>query len=491
MNRATPLSRRAVLRGLGATVALPLLDAMLPVRASAAAKRIRLVCIEMVHGAAGSAAIGAKKNLWAPAAVGRDFDLAPTSLRALARFRDHLTIVSNADVENADPFTATEIGGDHFRSSAVFLTQAHPKQTEGADVQAGTSLDQLYAARFGQDTPLPSIQLCIEPVDQSGGCGYGYSCAYTDAISWVSPTRPLPMIRNPRAVFDELVGVYGTGATPEERQARRLEDRSILDWVLRSAASLRATLGPADRARLGDYLEQVREVERRIQRVEAINASGEPRDLPEAPIGIPDSFSEHVRLMFDLQLLAFRSDLTRVVSLKLGRDNSNRVYPESGVTGAFHNASHHGGREDRILEFARLNAYHVGTLAYFLERLATTRDGDGSLLDDTLLIYGSPMGDSNQHNHKRVPFFVAGHAGGAVEGGVHLKAPNGTPLANVMLALLHILGLDDLLSFGDSTGAFDLRAPGRGSGLGARGWGTWGLGDWGLTTETDGLETCD
>jgi hypothetical protein len=453
------LSRRAVLRGLGATVALPLLDAMIPARAAAAARQVRLVCIEMVHGAAGSSAIGMKKNLWAPAATGRSFDLTPTSLRALEPFRDHLTIVSNCDVDPAEPYTASEIGGDHFRSSAVFLTQAHPKQTQGADVQAGISIDQLYAARFGQETPLPSLQLCIEPVDQSGGCGFGYSCVYTDAISWASPTRPLPMIRNPRVVFDELFGVYRSGATQEERRVRRQEDRSILDWVVRSSSRLAATLGPSDRARLGDYLEQVREVERRIQRVEAANGSGEPRDLPEAPAGIPDSFSDHVRLMFDLQLLAFRSDITRVVSFKLGRDNSNRVYPESGFNGPFHNASHHGGREDRVADFARLNAYHAGTIAYLLERLRDTPDGGGTLLDNTVLLYGSPMGDSNQHNHKRVPFFVAGHGGGALEGGVHVKAPNGTPLANVLLTLLHRLGLADVSSFGDSTGALDFSAP--------------------------------
>jgi len=259
----TVLSRRTMLRGLGATIALPLVDAMLPVRrvsAAAARKKVRLVCIEMVHGAAGSSAIGIKKNLWAPADTGREFDLTPTSLRTLEPFRDALTIVSNCDVENADPFVASEIGGDHFRSSAVFLTQAHPKQTQGADVQAGVSLDQLYARRFGQGTPLPSMQLCIENVDQNGGCGYGYSCVYTDAISWSSPTRPLPMIRNPRVVFDQMFGVFGSGATPDERRERRLEDRSILDWVLKSAASLRARLGAGDRVRLDDYFDNLREV---------------------------------------------------------------------------------------------------------------------------------------------------------------------------------------------------------------------------------------
>ena len=320
----TRLSRRSALKGIGATIALPLLDAMLPARASAAPRKLRLVCVEMVHGAAGSSAIGIRKNLWSPAQTGRDFDLGPTSLRSLEPFRDHLTIVSNADVDPAEPFTAREIGGDHFRSSAVFLTQAHPKQTQGGDVEAGVSLDQIYAHRFGQETPIPSMQLCIENVDQAGGCGYGYSCVYTDAISWASPTRPLPMIRNPRAVFDELFGVFGAGSTPDERRTRRQEDRSILDRLRLSVSRLKATLGPSDRVRLADYLDNVREVERRIQAVETFNLGGELRDLPEAPVGVPDSFSEHVRLMFDLQVLAFKSDMTRVFAFKLGRDNSKR-----------------------------------------------------------------------------------------------------------------------------------------------------------------------
>ena len=452
----TRLSRRSALKGIGATIALPLLDAMLPARASAAPRTLRLVCIEMVHGAAGSSAIGIRKNLWSPAQTGRDFDLGPTSLRSLESFRDHLTIVSNADVDPAEPFTAREIGGDHFRSSAVFLTQAHPKQTQGGDVEAGVSLDQIYAQRFGQQTPIPSMQLCIENVDQAGGCGYGYSCVYADAISWASPARPLPMIRNPRAVFDELFGVFGAGSTPDERRTRRQEDRSILDRLRLSVSRLKATLGPSDRVRLADYLDNVREVERRIQAVETFNLGGELRDLPEAPVGVPDSFSEHVRLMFDLQVLAFKSDITRVFAFKLGRDNSNRAYPESGFGGAFHNSSHHGGREDRILYFAKINAYHVGMLPYFLEQLKNTPDDGGTLLDSTVVIYGSPMGDSNLHNHKRVPFFIAGRAGGAIPGAVHLKAPAGTPLANVMLSVLDALGVDDLVRFGDSTGRFGL-----------------------------------
>lgn len=452
----THLSRRAVLKGVGATIALPFLDAHVRAfGASAAPAPIKLICIEQVHGAAGSSAYGLQHHLWAPAAAGRDFDLAPTSLRSLEPFRDHLTIISNTDVPSADPTEAREIGGDHYRSSATYLTQAYPKRTDGADVECGISMDQLYAQRFGQDTPIPSMQLCIESVDQSGGCGYGYSCVYTDAISWAAPNKPLPMVRDPRVVFDQMFSVFGAGATAEERRERRAEDLSILDFVQESTRRLLGTLGAGDRVRLSDYLDSVREIERRIQAVEARNGSGEPRELPGAPAGIPDDFAEHVRLMIDLQLLAFRSDVTRVFAFKLGRDTSNRVYPDSGSTGAFHIVSHHSENPDRIREFARINEYHVRTtLPYLLTRLKETADGDASLLDNALVIYGSPMGNPNQHNHKRVPFLVAGHAGGALRGGVHLRAATGTPLSNVMLSLLHALGLDDLETFGDSEAPF-------------------------------------
>src|SRR5687767_985207 len=354
------LSRRTVLKGVGATVALPFLDAMVPARTllakTAAAGKTRLAAIEMVHGAAGSTQFGLAKNLWSPAAIGRGFDLSPSSLSPLEPFRDYLTIVSNTDCKNAEAFEPGEIGGDHFRSSAVFLTQAHPKQTEGSDVHVGPSMDQLYAQRFGQDTPIPSMQLCIESVDQSGGCAYGYACVYTDTISWASPTDPLPMVRDPRAAFDQL---FGVGATPEERARRRAADKSILDFVSAEVARLKRELGPADSARLSDYLEDVREIERRIQRTEAHNQSGESREMPEAPVGVPDSFSEHVKLMFDLQALAFAAETTRVFSFKMGRDGSGRVYPESGIETSFHPTSHHQDKDERILNFAKINTYHV------------------------------------------------------------------------------------------------------------------------------------
>jgi hypothetical protein len=450
------IARRTMLRGMGVTMALPFLEAMVPAGtalAKAAPKRIRFAAIEIVHGAAGSTAFGAKKFMWAPEKVGAGFDLSSSSLAPMEPFRDHLTIVSNTDVRNAEAFTAPEIGGDHFRSSAVFLTQCHPKQTQGSDVFVGTSLDQMYAQKFGQETPIPSMQLCVENVDQAGGCSYGYSCVYTDSISWASATEPLPMIRDPRVVFDTL---FGVGATPGERRERRAEDKSILDWLGSAVARLNKDLGAADRARLADYLDDVREIERRIERVEAQNRTGEPRELPGAPIGVPDSFEDHVKLMFDLQAIAFASDTTRVFAFKLGRDASNRVYAESGFKGAFHSASHHQDRDDRITDYAKINKYHVSMIPYFLEKLKNTPDGETNLLENTLLLYGSPMGNSNVHNHKRCPLFLAGHAGGALKGGLHVKAADGTPMANALLTVSHALGLDEMKSLGDSSGPMDL-----------------------------------
>jgi hypothetical protein len=439
---------------MGVGIALPLLDAMVPARglAQSAQPKVRLAAIEMVHGSAGATKFGAEKNLWSPAQVGRGFDLTPSSLSPLEPLRDHITIVSNTDVRNAEAFEAPEIGGDHFRSSAVFLTQMHPRQTQGSDVRVGTSLDQYYAQKFGQDTAIPSMQLCIENVDQAGGCSYGYSCVYTDSISWAAPDEPLPMVRDPRTVFDML---FGVGATPQERAERRSEDRSILDWIVEDMTRLRNKLGPSDRARLADYLEDIHEIERRIKRVEAQNSTGEPRELPGAPVGVPDSFEEHIKLMFDLQAVAFASDITRVFAFKLGRDASNRVYADSGVTTGFHSASHHGEREERVTAFSRINRYHISMLPYFLDRLRRTPDGDGTLLDNTLVVYGSPMGNSNVHNHKRCPLLLAGHAGGKLKGGLHFKASDGTPMANAMLATAQMLGLE-LDKFGDSTAVMDL-----------------------------------
>jgi hypothetical protein len=452
------MPRRQFLQGMSATVALPYLDAMIPTGRGAfgAAKQApRLVAIEMVHGAAGCNEWGAKMNLWSPAATGSQYDLSPTALASLEQYRDYLTIISNTDVREAEPTSPNEIGGDHFRSSATFLTHMHPRQTEGSDVRVGTSLDQMYARRYGQDTPIPSMQLCIENVDQAGGCAYGYACVYTDSISWASPTEPLPVIRDPRVAFEKLFGVGGTSA---ERAERRRTRRSILDFVSGEMSTMKAMLGPEDKVRLDRYLTDIREVERRIQRVEARNMSGEVREMPEAPAGVPDSFAEHVKLMFDIQALAFAADITRVFSFKMGRDGSSRTYPESGTDKPFHPASHHGGTERGVRDFHMINKYHVSMLPYFLDKLKSIQEGDSNMLDKTMIIYGSPMGDSNLHNHRRCPLILLGKAENRLAGNTHIKAADGTPMANAMLSMMHTLGLDDVTTFGDSTGVLNLNA---------------------------------
>lgn len=456
-NTKKHLSRRTVLRGFGAALSLPLLESMVPaqtpLRKTAAAPRPRFAAIEIVHGAAGSTIDGIAKHYWSPEKTGKDFEFSYT-LKPLEPFREYVTIVSDMDLNNADAHAPSEEGADHTRSSAVFLTAAHPKMTEGADILLGPSIDQIYAQKFGQDTPLPSIQLCIENVGSlSGACGYGYSCVYANTISWSSATTPLPMELDPRVVFERL---FGDGGTAEERAARRTADRNVLDSVRASVARLQKDLGPSDRRRLGDYLENVREIERRIQKIEQYNASGELRALPTAPVGVPDSFEEHVKLMFDLQVLAFMSDVTRVSAFKLSRDVSSRVYPESGVNSPFHGLSHHGENPATIAQFAKLNQYHVSKVAYFLEKMRNTPDGDGNLLDHSLVLYGSPMGDSHIHNHRRLPLFLAGHASGSLKGNLHHRAAEGTPMANALLAVLQKLGVNDVPRIGDSSGVISI-----------------------------------
>ena len=445
------LSRRTVLRGMGATLALPFLDAMAPAqtptRKTAAVSRVRLACIEMVHGSAGSTQYGLEQNLWMPAKVGPDFEFTPI-LKSLEPFRDYVTVISHTDLKPAEAFTAAEEGADHFRSSAVFLTAAHPKQTEGSDVQAGTSIDQIYARRYGQDTPLPSLQLGIENVDAAGTCGFNYACVYSGPISWSSPTTPMPLTIDPRMAFENL---FGDGGTAAERAARQRANRSILDGITREVSRLRKDLGAGDQTRLNAYLDSVREIERRIERIEQHNRGGDRRELPNAPIGVPDSWAEHVRLMFDLQVLAFQSEATRVSSFKLSRDTSNRVFPESGIKAPFHAMSHHGSIASKIAEYAKLNVYHMSLLPYFVQKLHDTPDGDGNLLDHTLILWGSPMGDSNVHTHRKLPVLLVGRANGQIKGNLHARCADETPFANVLLTILHKLGVDQD-SIGDSTG---------------------------------------
>ena len=454
------LSRRTFLRGAGVSVALPFVDAMVPAGRPwidpAQSQFTRLVCVEESMGCAGGNDWGDAQNLFAPARAGRDFELkAESQLKPLERFREYLTIVSNTDVRMAEPYRAEEIGGDHDRSTAVFLTQAHPLQTQ-ADVFLGKSLDQVHADRFGQDTALPSLEITTEQMDRGGGCAYNYHCAYTTTLAWASPTQPLPAIREPRRVFEQL---FGAGDSAADRAERLRNNQSLLDWVLVELNDLKRELGALDRQALDQYATHIRELERRIELVEAQNSSGEERRMPEAPSGIPDRWEDHMQLMFDLQVLALQADLTRAITFKTGFDLQNDTFPDSGTSKSFHASSHHGNVPSAIMEFNVINTHRLGQMAYFLEKMKNTMEGEASLLDKTAIIWGSPMGDPNLHNHRRCPLLLMGHANGALEGNLHLRAPKGTPMANAFVSLMQSIGHDDLHAFGDSTGEFPLGFP--------------------------------
>jgi len=433
-----PLSRRAVLRGAGATIALPLLSAMLPAAsARAATPHSRFGCIYIPHGAV--------LRQWTPATDGAGFEFSPI-LRSLEPFRDRLNVVSDLTLPLAYGEDASA-GANHTRSSAVWITCARP--VTAATPQLGTSVDQVAAQAFGQDTPLPSLELSLEEGGLSGGSGL--SGAYRNTIAWRTPTAPLPMEVNPQVVFERL---FGDGATTQERAQRRAQAASLLDSVLEDAAALTRTLPGDDRVRLERHLEDVREVERRLAL--AGDKVGVDLAVPAKPVGVPDDFEQHSRLMFDLLALAWAADLTRVGTVMIAKEVSNAVYAASGINDPFHNLSHHSEVPANIERYARLNAYHTSTtLAYFLGRLRDTPDGDGNLLDHSLVLYGSGMSNSNQHDHEPLPTIVAGGASGALAGGRHLRAGTGAPMANLLVALLQKLGVP-AESFGDSTGAVAL-----------------------------------
>lgn len=457
------LPRRTFLQGASASVALPLLDGMIPAGRTwrdpaAEADRTRLICIEEAMGTAGASVWGWEQNLYAPLTAGRDFKLPERHLLnpIIDRFRDYITVVSNTDCRMGDPYAAREIGGDHDRSSAVFLTQAHPKQTQGSDLFLGVSLDQVHAQRYGLDTPLPSLELCIEAPARGGACNYDYHCAYRHNISWAAPNKPLPALRDPRAVFERM---FGAGDSAADRAQRTRTRGSLLDWIAEETARFRRSLAPVDRLAVDSYLQGVREIERRIQLVEERNSSGEERALPDAPAGVPDTWDEHMELMFDLQVLALRSEITRVISFKTGSDQSNASHPASGVDAGWHAVSHHGNHPDSIMQYLAINSYRLGAFGYLLEKLAETVEGDATLLEKTAIVHGSAMGDPNLHNHRRCPLLLMGKANGALEGNMHVATPEGTPMANVFLSVLHGIGHQDLKHFGDSTSKFPLSVP--------------------------------
>ncbi len=436
------LPRRTFLRGMGVSLALPFLDAMAPAQTllskTAANPRVRLAYCYIPHGAV--------MSNWTPAGEGSGFELSRT-LMPLAQHRDQVVVVSNLAHKLAGPFGPNDSGGDHGRSPSVFLNGVHPKRTEGEDVRAGTTVDQIAATHIGQDTPLPSLELATEDMTGLiGACDVGFSCTYTNTISWRTPTSPLPMEINPRVVFDRL---FGDGSNAAERLQRIQRERSILDAVTSQVSHLERGLGANDRNRVAEYLDNVREIERRIQLTEKKNSTSV--HLPDTPIGIPDDHVVHSKMMFDLMALAFQADITRVSTFMMAREVSYRTFPQIGVPDPFHATSHHQDNPEKLEKLTKINTYHVSLIAYFMDKLKSIQDGDGTMLDHSLVLFGSSMSNSNMHNHSPLPVFVAGGACGALKGGRHVKYPEETPMANLLATTLMKAGLHED-HIGDSTG---------------------------------------
>ena len=428
------LPRRTFLRGVGATLALPLLDSMVPAFASTVRQGQRLGFVYVPHGA-----IMAR---WTPDTAGRDFELKEI-LQPLAPFRDRLSIVSGLHHRAADT-TAV-----HSLSPTTWLSGVRPKPTQGVDAYAGVTADQYAAMAIGQETMLPSMELATE--DHSsliGACDRDYGCIYMNTLSWRTPTTPLPMEINPRKVFERM---FGEGGSVEQQRARRREDRSILDALTQQASSMKLELGGRDRDKLDAYLESVREIERRLQRAESQIDSNQDLVIPEAPAGIPFVYEDHIEIMFDLMTLAFQADITRVITFMMARELSNRTYPQVGVVEGHHAVSHHQNRDDKMDMNARINRYHAGLFARFLEKLDATEDGDGTLLDNSMLLYGSNMSNSNAHDHFPLPNLVVGRGRGRLAGGQHVRCADHTPMTNLLLTMLDKADVP-MESLGDSTG---------------------------------------
>jgi len=439
------IPRRTFLRGVGATLALPLLDGMVPALAAPqneAAKPARRLGIVYVPN-------GIIMDKWTPTSEGAEFELTPI-LEPLRPFRNQLRVLSGLNSNEARQLPG-EIGGDHPRACTTFLTGAHPKMTSGADLHAGTSVDQVAARQLGKHTQLSSLELGIEPPG-TGACESAYSCAYYNTISWSSPTTPLPMENNPRAVFERLFGDSET-TDPAARLARLRDRRSVLDFVSQDVGRLMKDLVPSDRAKINQYFEAIRDVERRIQVAEEQGS----RELPalERPAGIPATFTDHIKLMFDLQVLAFQSDLTRVCTIMTGHEMGGQAFPEVGFGDQFHGLTHHQGDTAKIAKVLQINIFHVKLFAYFLEKLRSTADGNGSLLDHSMILYGSPLSDGNLHLAKNLPILVLGGGSGQIKGRYHFKYPKDTPITNLYLTLLDRLGVS-VSTLGDSTGKLDL-----------------------------------
>ncbi|EKK01426.1 secreted protein containing DUF1552 [Rhodopirellula baltica SH28] len=433
------LSRRTLLRGTGAAVALPLLDAMIPAMTASAAtaaapsrlKRIGYIYIPMGYNPAE----------WTP--EGETLDELPSSLSPLEEVKDHLTVISNTDLQNAYP-------GSHATSNSAFLSAARAKRTESSDYYNGTTVDQVAARKIGATTQLPSLELSMDLLSTVGQCDNGYACVYQNSLSWASPTQPLPSEAHPRIVFESL---FGEGGTPEQRRAAMQKRASLLDSINLEIKRIKNRVGASDRNKIDGYLESIREVERRIQLAEQ-NSHENPLPDLDRPVGVPTAYADHAKLMFDLQLLAFQGDITRVVSFQLAREASTRTYPEIGVPDPHHPVTHHGRDPEKLAKVAKINQFHVSLFADFLKRMNEVPEGDGTLLDHSLYMYGSGMGDPDAHDHSNLPILVAGGAAENMRGNRHLRFKDPEPLSNLHLTLLNKVGVP-LESFADSTGTVD------------------------------------
>ena len=439
------LPRRTVLRGIGATLALPLLDSMVPALTATAqtpAKApLRFGVIYVPNGMV--------MQEWTPAEEGAAFAFR-AAMQPLEPFRDRITVLSG--LANNPPPQALTGAGVHARASTRFLTNIPPKRSDTAEVEAGISVDQMIARHLGEETQLASLEVAIEGRDLAGSCDIGFSCAYTNTIAWRGPGTPLPMENDPRVLFERMFG--GSGSTDRAaRVAQIATDRSILDSVRDRVSRLQGRIGTRDRVKLGEYLEAVRDIERRIRKAEEQS----DRELPlvERPRGVPAGFEDHAKLMFDLQLLAYETDLTRVITFMLGRELSGRTFPELGVAESHHATSHHQENKGKIANLLKIKVHHATLFAYYLEKLRDTPDGDGTLLDNTLLVYGAGMGDSNLHAPGNLPVMIAGGAAGRIKTGQHIKYTAGTPMANLHLRLLDIFGVRTVDRLGDSTGPIE------------------------------------
>src|SRR6266702_411733 len=437
------IPRRTFLRGTGAVLALPVLDAMTPALAADAKRPIRMSFIEVPNGI--------MMDKWTPATEGADFALTPV-LEPLADFRDRILVLSGLDQKQSAAL-AFEIAGDHPRACTAWLTGAHAKMTAGADLRAGISVDQVAAREFGKYTQLASLEVGLESSEVVGSCESAYSCAYYNTISWRNDTTPLPMENRPRAIFERLFGDAGR-TDAKTRLAQRQDDRSILDSVTEEVKRLRGMLGGSDRGKIDQYLEAVRDLERRMQLAEK---QGD-HELPQiaGPAGIPQVFSEYYKLMTDLMVLAWQTDMTRVCTFQIGHEMSGRAYPEVGFGDAHHAVTHHQGDPEKIEKTTKINVFHTKMLAYYLDRLRSTPDGDGSLLDHSMILYGSALSDGNLHLYTNLPLLLVAGGVAGIKGGRHVRYPKGTPMTNLLLTMLDKANVPHVDKLGDSTGRLEL-----------------------------------